>query len=472
MCVPALPAGGEYCAIGLMRRALIALLAFVWAGTAAAATAGVFQFVAGDVRIVSAPGNERAARKGALISVGELIATADKSTAQIKMGDGAIVVVQPRSRLTVAAFQFTGVEDGSERVVFRLEQGGFRSVTGAIGQTHKSSYSIETPIAHMGVRGTDHESYYFPPGSSENPGAYNKVNTGLTFIRTPAGEVLIAPNQVGYVRSAQDVPGLLPSIPGFFNRAIAPRSSQWQSPPRDQPRPPVVQSVMTTDGLNLSNLGASQPGLAPAGEGSAAGFSERVGGTFFGRSAINPVIATNGAVLGNAGGDAAFGVDWGSWQGGAPTVNGATAVGSVHFIHSTQLTNAAQLGVLAANGVSATYNYLGGPNPTNQAGTQGAINSWSASVNFATQTITNYAVSATVGTNVWNASGSGSIAQFSGGSGINLNGSCAGCTAAPQTAANGTAHGAFVGSAAEKMITSFGLKSGTQAISGAGYLGR
>src|SRR5262245_33367643 len=436
-------------AVGRGARILTALFALAWTSAAQAATAGVFQFVAGDVRIVAAKGAERPAQKGSLINVGELVATGADSTAQIKMGDGGIVVVQPRSRLTVAVFNYSGAEDGTERVVFRLDQGGFRSVTGAIGHTHKNSYSIETPVAHMGVRGTDHESYYFPPGQSENPGAYNKVNTGLTFIRTPAGEVLIAPNQVGYVRGQQDAPGLLPTIPGFFNRATAPRTSDLRGPRSDPPRPPVVQTVMTTDGLNLSD--PSNPGSSTPGEGTFAGFSERNGGTFFGRSAANPVIAPNGANLVNAGGDATWGVDWGTWQGGAPTVNGTPASGGVHFAHSNNLTTAAQLGALAAQNVSATYNYLGGPNPTNQNGTQGTINSLTVGANFGTQTITSYAVNATVDSKVWNASGSGSIAQFTSSAGINLNGTCAGCTAAPQTGATGSANGAFVGSNAEKM---------------------
>jgi hypothetical protein len=462
--------------VGLLAVLVIALS---WQGNATAATAGVFQFVAGDVRIVSAPGQERAARKGALLNVGEEIATAEAATAQIKMGDGAIVVVQPRSRLTVTTFNFSGGEDGSERVVFRLEQGGFRSVTGAIGHTHKNSYLIETPVAQMGVRGTDHESYYFAPGSgNENPGAYNKVNTGLTFIRTPAGEVLIAPNQVGYVRGPQDVPGLLPSIPGFFNRAVAPRNAQFRSPEQGPARPPVVQKVKTDEGIDLSDsnplgsLSAVPPLVPPAnasGGGSAAGYSD----ASFARSALNPVIAANGATIGNAGGDAAFGVDWGSWQGGAPTVNGSATSGSVHFINAASLTTATQLGALSAAGVSATYSYLGGPAPTGGSGAQGTINSLSVGVNFGTQAITNYAVNATVGAQTWNASGSGSIAQFTASSGIALSGSCAGCVpgqGAPT--ANGTANGAFVGPAAERLITSFGLKAANQTVSGAAYLGR
>jgi len=90
------------------------LFGLAWAEAAGAATAGIFQFVAGDVRIISTPGAERMAQKGSLINVGELVATGADSTAQIKMGDGGIVVVQPRSRLTVAVFNYSGAEDGTD----------------------------------------------------------------------------------------------------------------------------------------------------------------------------------------------------------------------------------------------------------------------------------------------------------------------------------------------------------------------
>src|SRR3990172_200033 len=108
-------------------------LAAAASGQAAASTAGVFQFVTGEVRVLLAAGAERPARKGAPLSVGDTVATARGAVAQIKMGDGAIVVVQPESRLTVAEFRYAGKEDGSEKVVYRLERGGFRAITGAIG---------------------------------------------------------------------------------------------------------------------------------------------------------------------------------------------------------------------------------------------------------------------------------------------------------------------------------------------------
>jgi hypothetical protein len=93
-------------------------------------------------------------------------------------------------------------------------------------------------------------------------------------------------------------------------------------------------------------------------------------------------------------------------------------------------------------------------------------------VNFGTQMVTRYDVDVTLRAN-WAASGSGSIAQFTGPNGILLNGTCSGCTGAPSNPATGAAHGTFVGSSAERLITTFGLNSaGGTALSGAAYLGQ
>jgi hypothetical protein len=457
--------------------------AMIGSADAAAATAGAFQFVAGDVRLILANGAERPARKGTPIAAGDTVATARDSTAQIKMGDGGILVVQPTSRLTVVEFRYAGIEDGSERVVYRLEAGGFRAITGAIGHTHKDNYLIETPIAHMGVRGTDHESYYFPVGASNNgapvsPGVYNKVNVGAAFIRNEAGEVLIRPSQAGYAASAKDAPGLLVAIPTFFNRATPPRPAQLNPGAARVAAAtvPVEQTVSTTGGLNLSDPAATPgaagtpaaplPSMAP---GSPVAYNQGNGGVA--RAGIDLAIATNGATLTNAGGDAAFGVNWGTWQGGSLTVEGKPTAGGAHFASSNQLTSAEQLKALPPALVSATYNYAGGPAPTDLLGAQGSIKALTVGVNFSKQTIDNYAVTANVGATTWNASGSGTFAQFGGSSGINLKGTSSTCStcSAPAT---GSASGAFVGPSAERMITSFGLKDAKDGISGAALLSR
>jgi len=465
-----------------MRKRLILLglmIGTLGAGQAFGQTAGVIQFVAGDVKVLRAGGAAVDARKGVPVSVGDTLATPAGALAQVKMGDGAIVVVQPESRLTVAEFHYAGVEDGTEKVRYRLEQGGFRAITGAIGRTHKNNYVIETPIAHMGVRGTDHESYYFPvtgpvSGEGAKPGAYNKVNTGRTYLRTGAGEVDIEPNQVGFVASASDVPTVLASVPGFFNRSIAPRNAR--APGASTPEPvqvatQVKQDVKAADGESLVKP-RGKPIMAGSGNGELSAFHVKNGmgseAATFGRSGNGMMLVASGAKLESEMKDFyGKGVDWGTWQGGSVNMNGQATTGGVHVISA--MSNKTDLANLPASLVKANYSYVSGPAPTNNLGEAGKINRLDVSVDFSKQQITDYQLQAT-SRGVWNASGSGSISAFTGASGIALSGTCSNCSGGSMGAADGTAHGGFVGSGAEGMITTFGATSAGKSISGAAYL--
>ncbi|MGB5082024.1 MAG: FecR family protein [Burkholderiales bacterium] len=387
------------------------------AGGALAATAGVFQFVAGEVRVGLAAGNERPAAKGALISVGDTVTTAKASMAQIKMGDGAVIVVQPESRLTVAEFRYAGTEDGTEKVRFRLEQGGFRSVTGAIGHTHKGNYLIETPIAHIGVRGTDHESWYFPSpvsleGVATEAGLYNRVNVGLTYIQTANGEVAVTPNQVGYVASALDRPRLLDAMPDFFNRSIQPASARRGGSQGD--RGPEV-----ADGENRRGLG------------------------------------------------------WGTWQGGLATASARAGNSAMPAIVAANLPATARAAAFPQQVITATYNYVPGSGAViGTASPGGTINALSVGVNLTTQRISSYSLDASVGSQNWTGYGRGTINQFMDPAGIMIRGNCSGCvsSSAASPGATGSATGGFAGS---QMNTSFSMTSAQQqSMSGTGLLAR
>jgi hypothetical protein len=210
---------------------------------------------------------------------------------------------------------------------------------------------------------------------------------------------------------------------------------------------------------------------AGTGDGPLVGYAVSNGKAGFGRSGNGMALAaSDGAVFKTAGEDAAFGVRWGSWQGGAVAVGGRTVAGPVHLIDSTMKTLPDQLAALTAGGVKGSYSYNGNGSVSNYLGQAGAIQKLEVGVDFGKQMITNYDLQAKV-IGTWQASGGGSFAQFTGASGIQLTGSCSGCNLGNGSpTASGTAHGAFVGDTAQKMITSFGLSSAGQAISGAALL--
>ena len=101
-------------------------------------------------------------------------------------------------------------------------QGAFRAVTGVIGTINRPGYTVTTATATIGIRGTDHETAYYPPGVVEagtEPGTYDKVNKGETFIRSPQGEVRVRPGQLGFAHHRADQkPRVLASIPIFYQR--------------------------------------------------------------------------------------------------------------------------------------------------------------------------------------------------------------------------------------------------------------
>lgn len=141
---------------GLMAFCLVVAPVGAYAGVA-----GHVQFVSGNVQVTSAAGQIRQAEKGGPINEGDLVSSAQQSSVQIKMQDGGFIAVRPNTRLKIEQFRFSGqAEGGNDRSFFSLIKGGFRSITGLIGQVNKQNYRVTTPAATIGIRGTDYEAVY------------------------------------------------------------------------------------------------------------------------------------------------------------------------------------------------------------------------------------------------------------------------------------------------------------------------
>lgn len=194
-----------------------------------AGVAGYAQFVIGNVQVVSETGQTRSLQKGAAVNEGDTVITAKSASTQIKMQDGGLVAMRPDSKLKLDSFKFNGKEDGNERVFFSLIKGGFRSITGLIGRSNKTSYRISTAVATIGIRGTDHETIVVTRdsllASTVPSGVYNKVNVGETFMATEKGTIFVLPNQMGFAGGADQMPQLQPLNTNLFTVTTQPTSS-------------------------------------------------------------------------------------------------------------------------------------------------------------------------------------------------------------------------------------------------------
>ena len=209
--------------------ALLGLVATTAAGAAATGAVGRFQIVSGDVQIVTPDKKSRPAARGDLVNEGDTIVTGRTGAALLRMSDDGIIAMRADTTIVIDTYRWEGKEDGTERSVLSLVKGGFRAITGVIGRTNKSQYLINTTTATIGIRGTDHEPFFIPqpaPGDTPaaQPGTYNKVNVGETFIRSQDGTIELGPNEVGF---ASILPGVAPvrleRMPGFMRAAALPR---------------------------------------------------------------------------------------------------------------------------------------------------------------------------------------------------------------------------------------------------------
>lgn len=120
--------------------------------------AGRVLFTAGDVSLVR-NGVELPPRRDALVEAGDILATGQDGYIQIRMHDSGFISLRPNSRLTISEYVFTPDAPLQNRVKLELHQGVLRSVTGQAGQLNKEGFRLNTPVAAIGIRGTDFTTY-------------------------------------------------------------------------------------------------------------------------------------------------------------------------------------------------------------------------------------------------------------------------------------------------------------------------
>ena len=200
------------------------------------AAAGTLHSHEGDVRIISGT-KERLVKAGMEIEEGDLLRTSANAWALLAMSDGASITVRESTEMRITAYRYApDAKPAQNRSTLELLKGALRVVTGLIGASNRDGYAIKTATSTMGVRGTDHEPAYYPPGATHGhePGTYDKVNKGETYIRNARGQqVAVRPGRVAYVNpNAAIAPRLLEREPVFYrrhaevDRRVAPRREE------------------------------------------------------------------------------------------------------------------------------------------------------------------------------------------------------------------------------------------------------
>jgi hypothetical protein len=132
---------------------LLAMLAAL-SSTAAAAEAGKVVFVAGDVKL-----SARAAVLDAAVQEGDELSTGADGYVYVKTVDQGFLVLRPNSKARIVAYHIDAANPANTRVKFELLQGVARSISGNGVKHARQNFRFNTPVAAIGVRGTDFVVY-------------------------------------------------------------------------------------------------------------------------------------------------------------------------------------------------------------------------------------------------------------------------------------------------------------------------
>lgn len=150
----------KYSVILLILLNMIVFSPIAWAETPAAAI-GLVVWTKGAVKAVSIDQKERALQRRSPLYLKDTIVTDKTATGQVVFSDNSVLALSPDSTLRIDEYQFDKKSPSSpSKFIATLVKGGFRTTTGLIPKANPKNYRVNTPVATIGVYGTEYAVIY------------------------------------------------------------------------------------------------------------------------------------------------------------------------------------------------------------------------------------------------------------------------------------------------------------------------
>lgn len=260
----------------LLALALLCLAAFA----GAAQVAGTVMNLNGPLLAKKADGSAKILAVKSEVEQGDTLVTEKNTYALIRFIDNSEITLRPASSFTIDKFNFEAGKAADDSASFTLIKGGLRSLTGLLGKRNKERFSMKTPAATIGIRGTTFIVEYVPetaealaasrlaynlastaaldwpapgvrgeagaaaaiaplllaqngppPPTGLAPGLYVQVIDGMISLNNRGGAQSFAAGQFGFTPSLAQPPVILPANPGLqFTPPPSFSSSQASGP--------------------------------------------------------------------------------------------------------------------------------------------------------------------------------------------------------------------------------------------------
>ncbi|WP_307732414.1 FecR family protein [Massilia sp. MB5] len=222
-----------------------------------AAVAGTVVQLSGPLLAKKANGTVKILSLKSEVENGDTLVTEKNTYAMLRFIDNSEITLRPASTMTIENFSFDKGKPEGDQAHFSLVKGGLRSITGLLGQRNKEKFSLKTPAATIGIRGTTFIVEYvapddapalasarrflgastaalapdslppaplqlaqmaqplLPAGGARPAGLYVQVVAGQINVSNGGGGLNFSAGQFGYVPSTTLPPIVLPANPGL-----------------------------------------------------------------------------------------------------------------------------------------------------------------------------------------------------------------------------------------------------------------
>lgn len=133
-----------------MLRSVIVVASLALAASVHAAEAGKVIFAAGAARVLDRPAVE-----GAAVEEGQLLQTGADGFLYVKTVDNGLFILRPNTRARIVTYQIDEQHPENTRIKLELISGIARSKSGEAVKRARQNFRFNTPVAAIGVRGTD-----------------------------------------------------------------------------------------------------------------------------------------------------------------------------------------------------------------------------------------------------------------------------------------------------------------------------
>lgn len=207
----------------------------------AAQVAGVVARLSGPLMAKKADGSVKVLGLKSEVESGDTLVSEKNTYAQIKFIDNSEITLRPGTTFKVENFSFDEGKPDGDNASYSLVKGGLRSITGLMGKRNKEKFSLKTPTATIGIRGTTFIVHYVSstdaaprgklpaPGATPQgklpaggasapllpPGLHLNVTDGAIIVTNNGGALGFQAGQFGYVPNVNQPPVLVPSNPNI-----------------------------------------------------------------------------------------------------------------------------------------------------------------------------------------------------------------------------------------------------------------